>query len=120
MGWLFEEKEIPLIATQMLLVRICVGKIQKYDRTVQILRSIPVQNNVPGWNCVSWVKEALEALERDGKAIGTGKLDWTSVRNGAMSYVERKKRAHRFDGQGSFDMTKPPTYNLFEGAETIP
>jgi hypothetical protein len=43
MGWLFEEKETSLLATQMLLVRICVGKIEKLDKAKEILRGVPVR-----------------------------------------------------------------------------
>lgn len=52
--------------------------------------------------------------------MGTSELDWTKLRNTAMAYIERKKQEHRFDGRGSFDMSKPATYDLLEGAETIP
>lgn len=120
MGWIFEEKEIPLGATQMLLVRICVGKVEKNSRLKEILRNVPIRDSVAGWNCVYWVVEALKRLQEDGKAMGTSELDWTKLKNTAMAYIERKKQEHRFDGRGSFDMSKPATYDLLEGAETIP
>ncbi|KAH8723970.1 hypothetical protein GQ44DRAFT_655675, partial [Phaeosphaeriaceae sp. PMI808] len=62
LGWLFEEKEIPLVATQMLLVRICVAKIEKDDRIKTILRGVPTREGLQGWNYVYWVKEALNLL----------------------------------------------------------
>lgn len=120
MGWLFEEKEIPLVATQMLLVRICVGKIEKNRRVKEILRNVPVRENVAGWNCVYWVVEALKRLEEDGRAMGTNELDWTNIRDTTMAYIEKKKQDHRFDGRGPFDTSKPATYDLLEGTETIP
>lgn len=118
-GWLFEEREIPLVATQMLLVRVCVGKIEKNDRVREILRQVPVRDSVEGWNCVSWVKEALRMLEADGESIGTSELDWAKVRDAAMAYVQKKKDEHRFDGRGSHDKSKVATFNLLEGKETI-
>ena len=120
MGWLFEEKEIPLVATQMLLVRICVGKIEKNDKVKAILRGVPIRDNVEGWNCVYWVAKALQLLSADDKAMGTSELDWANVRNIAMAYVQQKKEGHRFDGQGSFDTSKVATYDLLERKETIP
>ena len=37
-----------------------------------------------------------------------------------MAYVQRKKEAHRFDGQASYDISKAATFDLLEGKETIP
>ncbi|KKK25449.1 hypothetical protein AOCH_006510 [Aspergillus ochraceoroseus] len=62
----FEERDCPLAPTNMLLVRIVVGKVADGSRLVEILRSTPIRQGQPGWNCVSWVKEALESLEADG------------------------------------------------------
>jgi len=120
MGWLFEEREIRLDATQMLLVRICIGKIEKSDRVKAILRSVPIRDNVESWNCVYWVAEALQLLAADDKCMGTSELGWNSVRNTAMAYVERKKMDHRFDGLRSFDMRKAATYDLLIRKETVP
>jgi len=55
----------------MLLVRICVGKIEKDDRTIAIIRGVPIWENMEGWNCVYWVNEALQLLQADEKAMGT-------------------------------------------------
>lgn len=65
------------------------------------------------------MKEALEGLKADGKALGTCVIEWNRVRDGAMTYCQRKKDEHRFDGEGNFDMGKAATYNLIEGKETI-
>lgn len=120
LGWLFEEKEIPLVATQMLLVRICVGKIEKNDRVKTILRGVPIHGGIENWNCVHWVKEAISLLEQDKGALGTSDLAWANIRNTAMKYVEEKKEQHRFDGKCSFDTSKAATFDLLKGTETIP
>lgn len=104
----------------MLLIRIYVGKVEKNSRLKEILRNVPIRDSVASWNCVYWVVEALKRLQEDSKAIGTSELDWTKLRNTAMAYIERKKQEHRFDGRGSFDISKPATYDLLEGVETIP
>lgn len=112
----FEERDCELVPTSMLLVRITVAKITDKDRLVEILRNTPIQNQ-PGWNCVSWVKEALESLKSDTRALGTNAIEWNKIRDEAMAYCQRKKDQHRFDGQGKFDMSTVPTYNLMEMRE---
>ncbi|KAF2765264.1 hypothetical protein EJ03DRAFT_280396 [Teratosphaeria nubilosa] len=119
-GWQFEEMKTRLIATRMLLVRVCIGKIEKDDRVRSILRSVPIRDDTENWNCVYWVKEALQLLKADGRAIGTGELDWVLVRDTAMAYVKQKRDEHRFDGQVSMYGDRPPTYDLLEGREKIP
>ncbi|KAH4106409.1 hypothetical protein HBI62_129720 [Parastagonospora nodorum] len=118
--WRFEERETSLSPTAMLLVRIMIAKVEKRDRFLSIVRNTPIREGVPGWNCVGWVQEALQSLEADGKALGSGVVDWIKVRNAAMEYCQRKRDAHRFDGQGNFNMQKTPTFDLIEGKETIP
>lgn len=112
--WFFEERDCPLAPTSMLLVRIIVGKVADKSCLVEILRNTPIRQGQPGWNCVFWVKEALERLKANTKALGTSVIEWSKVRNEAMGYCQRKKDQHRFDGQGNFDMRKVPTYDLME------
>ena len=117
--WFFDEQNIPLAPTGMLLVRIMIGKAKDKARLVSVLRNTPTRQGQPGWNCVIWVKEVLEGLKADGKAMGTSVLEWETVRDEAMKYCQRKRDQHRFDGQGSYDSNKAPTYDLVEGKETI-
>lgn len=117
--WSFEERQCTLAPTNMLLVRIMTGKVADGNRLVELLRNTPIRQGQPGWNCVSWVKEALEMLKVDPKALGTSVIEWEKVRSVAMDYCQRKKDQHRFDGQGNFDMRKVPTYDLIERKETI-
>jgi hypothetical protein len=118
--WLFEEHDCSLAPSNMLLVRVMVAKVEKKDRLISVLRNTPIKQGQQGWNCVSWVKEALERLKADGKALGRGITEWKLVRGAAMGYCQRKKDQHRFDGTGNFDMSKAPTYDLIEGKEIIP
>ncbi|KAF4635878.1 hypothetical protein G7Y89_g2198 [Cudoniella acicularis] len=118
--WFFDERETTLEATSMLLVRITVAKVKKMDQLVNTLRSVPIKQGEPGWNCVIWVKEALQALQTDGKALGTSDIEWQKVRDAAMRYVQEKKDEHRFDGKGDFNMKWAATYSLLEGKETTP
>ncbi|KAJ5199848.1 hypothetical protein N7491_009355 [Penicillium cf. griseofulvum] len=116
--WYFEEIECPLTHNSI-LVRIVIGKVLDPYHTAEIMRNTPVRQGRPGWNCVAWVKEALETLQADNKALGTSMLEWSIVRNIAMAYCQRKQEQHRFDGRGNFDMKRAPTYDLLEQRETV-
>jgi hypothetical protein len=66
---ILEKRKCPVIPTSMLLVRIMIGKVEDGNQLVEILRTTPVPKSQPEWNCVSRVKEALETLEADSKAL---------------------------------------------------
>lgn len=117
--WLFEERDCALGPSNMLLVRVIVAKVENKDRLVTLLRNTPIRQGQQGWNCVGWVKEALERLKADGKAIGTSNTEWEAVREGTLGYCQRKKGQHRFDGTGDFDVSKVPTYDLVEQKELV-
>ena len=104
----------------MLLVRIMIAKVDDNGQFVNILRSTPIRQAQQDWNCVLWMKEALEKLHVETKALGTKVIEWEKVRDGAMTYCQRKRDEHRFDGEGKFDMNKVPTYDLVERKETVP
>jgi hypothetical protein len=118
--WAFEERDCRLAPSNMLLIRVMVAKIEDKARLVGILRSIPVRQGKQGWNCVSWVQEALQRLRADPKALGSSVTDWQTVRDGAMIYCQGKKDKHRFDGRGNFDMRKVATYDLMQRRELTP
>jgi hypothetical protein len=61
---------------------------------------------------------AKQVLNQNAQ-LGTGSTDWQYVRDTVMWYIEDKKAGHRFDGQGNFDMTKVPTWDLLSGKEVI-
>ncbi|RMZ67682.1 hypothetical protein GMOD_00001642 [Pyrenophora seminiperda CCB06] len=117
--WAFEEKSCRLLPTAMLLVRVMIAKVENKNRLIQIIRNTPIRPDVPGWNCVGWVQEALQRLEADDKALGTSVLEWTKVRDAAMEYCQKKVDEHRFDGKVTYDMEKVPTFDLLEGKETV-
>lgn len=67
----------------------CKNALQGADRQGQM-----------GWNCVSGMKEVLQVLNADGKALGTSVTGWQAVWDGAMWYIQKKKAEHCFDGKG--------------------
>lgn len=107
----------------MLLVRIMVAKIIDTEALIRILRETPVQQSNPDWNCVSWVKEALERLraeaETEGTVVGRHKLEWELVRGAAMRYCRAKRKARRFERTTSDRVNFVPTFNLAEGYEAV-
>jgi hypothetical protein len=118
--WFFEECKSGADANGMLLVRIMIAKVAQKEQLVNILRSVPIQQEKPGWNCVAWVREALDELRPRTGVLGVSGTEWQDVRDTAMWYVEKKKSEHRFDRQVAFDMKKAATYDAIERKETVP
>ncbi|KAL9127601.1 MAG: hypothetical protein Q9217_003559 [Psora testacea] len=121
-GWVFEERSTSLDSTNMLLVRVMIGKVIDTEGVERVMHSIQMKNNDPAWNCVIWIKNILAKLA-EGKTMGTSQLDWQTVRDTALRYVEEKKAQHRFDGkarEGQFNTRKPATFDLLTGKEVIP
>ncbi|KIM95991.1 hypothetical protein OIDMADRAFT_44786 [Oidiodendron maius Zn] len=117
--WYFEERRGGVDGNGMLLIRLIVAKVPQPSELIHILRQVPVKQGLPGWNCVAWVKEALEKIEAHGKVLGTHRAEWLDVMDTALWYVEKKKPEHRFDGQGDYDINNVPTYDLMESKETM-
>lgn len=120
--WKYESKTTFLLSTDVLLVRIMIGKVINMHRLVSAFEQTPVRGDEPGyehWNCVEWIKEALTVIEKDQNILGTSAINWNSVRNAAMWYIEKKKAEHRFDGQGESEERRVPTWSLLEKRELI-
>ena len=110
-----------MLATSMVLVRVRIGKAKNCAKLHAILVSVPLRPEVEGWNCVAWVQEAVETTLADKGTLDTlDGLTWQAIRDAAMWYVEQKKAAHPFDGQGRFDMNKVATWDLLKNVETTP
>lgn len=121
--WVFEERDIGMNPTAMILVRIVIGKVVNPERVVTLLRGVPIWDGQAGWNCVWWVREALDTLREEGGVLSrTSVTDWARVRGAAMGYVRWKEAEHRFDGvaaPGTFDMDRVATYDLLQMDEII-
>jgi hypothetical protein len=97
--WYFEKKDIGLLPTSMLLVRVMIGKVERMDRFYEVIGTVSINLGENGWNCVSWVKEAVERLNYNDHTLGSNVTVWEKVRDGAMWYVQKKKAGHRFKGR---------------------
>ncbi|KAF8119968.1 hypothetical protein EV363DRAFT_1408816 [Boletus edulis] len=120
-GWVYEQVDsISLAPTGSSLVRIRIAKIVDTTRLLETLRNIPVTSDSPTWNCVSWVRQALQALGESEGILGRRNLGWEMVRDAAMRYVTKKRDEGRFSQEGDWDTSKVPTYDLIEECETRP
>ena len=73
------------------------------------------------WNCVTWVQNALAALEADGEggAMGTAKLEWQGVRDTCMRYTQEKREVRRFELDGGYDTSRSSTWDMVDEKELI-
>ncbi|KAH0829867.1 hypothetical protein AYO21_10175 [Fonsecaea monophora] len=99
----------------MLLVRVLIDKVNDPSRLDAILCQTPVKDGAKDWNCVAWLKDALELVGKDKAALGTSVIAWDTVRKAAMEYCNQKKSAGRFSTR--YDLEKIPTYDLLERKE---
>jgi hypothetical protein len=123
--WRYEKKPINTGNTLFLLARLYIGKVASMPRFEEILDSVPVRGNssqpgyVEGWNCIAWVEEALQMLEKDGEAMSKGSvLDWEKVRQLAMWYITKKVEEGRWKSplpQKLKDVV--PTWDATKGKE---
>ncbi|KAF3022063.1 hypothetical protein E8E14_013306 [Neopestalotiopsis sp. 37M] len=68
--FMFKERNISMLATSMIHVRVLIGKVVNHEGLSSILRSTPIRAEQPGWNCVGWVQEAMGSLVADGRVLG--------------------------------------------------
>ncbi|KAH7360185.1 hypothetical protein BKA65DRAFT_448361 [Rhexocercosporidium sp. MPI-PUGE-AT-0058] len=119
-GWVYEEKGVSDVrATNTLLARIVIAKVEDEKRLINLLRNLPIVNGDPDWRCRSWLAQALVEIARDGKCVGTSELDWRKIEVFAREYVAKKTAAGRYER--AEDVSKPkPTYDLLERKEAVP
>ena len=74
---MYEEKSVSDVrSTNTLLARIVIAKVEDEQRLISLLRNLPIVNGDPNWRCRSWVGQALMAIAKEGKCVGTSELDW--------------------------------------------
>lgn len=110
-------------ATASSLTRLCIAKIVDTARLREILGTVPVRPEVPGWTCKAWVKEALQTLQplqEAGDVLGRGILDWETVHDAAIAYTKRKADEGRFAREGAWDLSTVATWDMLTNRETTP
>ena len=129
----YEEQDVPSNSVaQKALIRVTVCKVTDEERLQSILRILPVPEEDPAFNCLSWVRDAFYRLHDDGKAVKSylNAGDWNNVEACARKYCKRKRDAGRFqDGNATvnvngmaadWDVKKISTFNFWENRETTP
>ncbi|KAF2866268.1 hypothetical protein BDV95DRAFT_611731 [Massariosphaeria phaeospora] len=119
-GWTYEEILLKNVrATNSLLARILIAKIEDEQRLIALLRRLPVVQGDSNWRCRTWVASALAEIAKDGKCVGTAELDWQKIEAFARRYVADKAASGRY--QSVEDILKPkPTWDMIEDKESIP
>jgi hypothetical protein len=69
--WGYEERSVPLEPTSIPLVHVIIIKVKDIRRLRSLFKHTPSRPKVPGWTCVGWVKEALDAAIEDVKTLDT-------------------------------------------------
>lgn len=118
--WAYESLEIPLAQTSMLLGRIMIAKITDKAQIRSTLAAVRAIQDDPSWTCRIWVKDAITALEADGKSLGTRITKWTTIEQNANNYIRQKRQQRRYDGSGSWVSGTVPTFDLLENREIVP
>ncbi|KAF8440217.1 hypothetical protein L210DRAFT_822200, partial [Boletus edulis BED1] len=70
------------------------------------------KSDSPTYNCVSWVRQALQALGESEERREI--LAWKMVRDAVMLYMMKKCDKGHFYWEGDWDISKVPTYDLIE------
>ncbi|KAI0401939.1 hypothetical protein F4802DRAFT_600623 [Xylaria palmicola] len=118
-GWEYEAASLKDVrSTVNLLARISIAKIEDEKRLISILRQVPLDQGDPNWRCLTWVADALDAIAKDGRCVGTAELDWSKIEAFGRRYVRAKTEAGRFSHNA--DMLEPkPTWDMLEDKETV-
>ncbi|MCJ1485226.1 hypothetical protein MMC06_005400 [Schaereria dolodes] len=117
--WHYEVLGIPLEQTSMLLARVIVGKVTNEVQLATTLAAVPLVQDNPAWTCRIWVRDAIAALEADGRSLGTRVTGWQKIEQAANAYIAQKRQQRRYDGTGTWKMGLVPTYNLLIEKEVI-
>ncbi|KAE8136018.1 hypothetical protein BDV38DRAFT_250410 [Aspergillus pseudotamarii] len=122
--WRFERSMIDDINLQpRLLVCVVIGKIVSQEHVERMFGDTPVyqvdhpdKEKALGFDCRSWVVDAVERLRQSG--VVSSLLDWELLERKAVEYVEGKKRMGRWNaGQDVSAKLGVPIMDLITGSE---
>lgn len=74
----------------MLLARIMIGKVVSHADMAATLAAVPHVQDNPAWTCRIWVKDAVAALEADGRSLGTRVTNWQRIEQTATDLCHTK------------------------------
>lgn len=101
------------------MARVILGKIGNTERLASVLRLVPMRPEVQDWDSVSWVKEGLAEIEKDGKCLGTSVTHWRFVRDAALQVAQNDaaRRIEHGEPDGE-ERDRVPTFDMAMKRET--
>lgn len=123
--WQLEQFTTPDISYDpRLLVCVVIGKIVSLDLVEKLISQTPVYQvdhpdveKARSFNCLSWVRDALERVRLSGAVSSLP--DWGTIHKGALGYVHRKKLEGRWDAGSCDDCHSIPVLDLLIGYELV-
>jgi len=112
--WQYMATDVPNL-TARLLTRVMIAKVEDMNRLEGVLSKVSTKPADENWNCIYWVRDALAALQTDGKCLGTAVTDWEKVYAASTSYNDRKVQEGRFKEENY--ILQVPTWSLIDGVE---
>jgi len=116
--WVYETIKINSNFDSRLLVRVLLGKLESgsIDKVTRLFAEVPVVQDDPEFNCITWVRRALLRLKQSDIVEGD-KLEWDKIKQTALDYVEKKKQQGRFETTWTADSSRVPTFDMLLGRE---
>lgn len=117
MPWIYEAIKINSNHDSRLLVRILLGEVSREDILERLFAEVPVVQDDPDFNCITWVQQALSRLNRSRILRTEVRFDWDSIQKTALEYVSKKKQQGRFESSWEGDSSKVATFDMILGRE---
>jgi hypothetical protein len=85
-NWLYEEIGVDATGTPKLLTQNLIGDVVDVEGLLELIRDLPIVQTTEGWDCVGWLRSALNAIEEDGHVISvaSGEASWERLRKLAL------------------------------------
>ena len=116
-AWSYEARAGTIRAAVQMLIRLRIGRITDADQVRQIARAVPVRNDDPKWNCVSWIREALARLDAADGIVVDKQLNFEVILKAALEYMMQKESVNRF--KQSTAHGKLPTWDVVHSVELV-
>jgi len=107
-AWIYEEINVDASGTPKLLAQILIGDIIDTESLLELIRDLPFVRETEGWNCVGWLKSAVDAIElaKYGEVVSknSGQHSWLQLRNLALSAADAEalRRAPKVETTESY------------------
>ena len=91
--WFYEEIHVDARGTPKLLAKTLLGDIHGMERLFEALRDVPLVQQTAGWNCISWIRGALDAIEEDGEVLSGDSYirDWVELKMLVLDAADAEK-----------------------------